>query len=112
MSGPRPRQTGLPLVGEAARPAVRGAGFLRALRLRRDKVPDFGAYPFHIPAVRALDRLELHPAVTFFIGENGSGKSTLLEALAVKLGFNAEGGSRNFNFATRATHSDLAGFLQ
>src|SRR5207244_2820412 len=35
------------------------------------------------------------------------GKSTLLEALAVSVGLNPEGGSRNFNFATRASHSKL-----
>ncbi len=34
-----------------------------------------------------LDVLELHPQVTFFVGENGSGKSTLLEAIAVAWGF-------------------------
>jgi predicted ATPase len=45
--------------------------------------------------------------VTFIVGENGSGKSTLLEAFAILAGLNPEGGSRNFNFATRATHSDL-----
>jgi predicted ATPase len=56
-------------------------------------------------------RLELHPAVTFLVGENGSGKSTLLEAIALKLGFNAEGGSKNFNFATRETHSNLHKFI-
>jgi predicted ATPase len=51
--------------------------------------------------------VELHPKVTFFIGENGSGKSTLLEAIAVAAGFNAEGGSRNFRFATRSSESEL-----
>ena len=61
--------------------------------------------------MRHLQRLEFHPAVTFFIGENGSGKSTLLEAIALKLGFNAEGGGRNFNFATRETHSNLNEFI-
>lgn len=90
-----PKQTGLPL-GTEARPKFAGGGFVSAVRLRRDEVPDFSGYPFAIPAIRMLDRLELHPAVTFFIGENGSGKSTLLEALAVKLKFNEQGGSRNF----------------
>jgi predicted ATPase len=56
---------------------------------------------------RHLDSLEFHPAVTFIIGDNGTGKSTLLEAIAVAWGFNAEGGTKNFNFATRETHSDL-----
>jgi predicted ATPase len=45
--------------------------------------------------------------VTFLVGENGTGKSTLLEALAVGSGLNPEGGSRNFRFATRASHSRL-----
>jgi predicted ATPase len=49
----------------------------------------------------------MHPAVTFLIGENGSGKSTLLEAMAVRLGFSAEGGSRNYQFFSRDTHSGL-----
>ena len=83
------------------------SGFIRALRLERDGVPDFAKYPFAIPAIRELERLELHRAVTFFVGENGSGKSTLLEALAVRCGFNPEGGSKNFRFDTRASHSGL-----
>ena len=75
--------------------------------LLRDDVPDWSSYPFVLPALRSLDRLTLGPAVTFFVGENGSGKSTLVEALAVAAGFNAEGGSRNFTFATRPSHSEL-----
>ncbi|WP_018628337.1 AAA family ATPase [Niabella aurantiaca] len=70
------------------------------------------AYPFTIPAIRSLKKVFLHPKVTFIIGENGSGKSTLLEALAVQYGFNAEGGSRNFSFTTRKTHSSLSDFLR
>ena len=82
-------------------------GFIKALRFERGGVPDLSGYPFAIPAIATLERLALHPAVTFFVGENGSGKSTLLEALAVKSGFNAEGGGRNFQFATRVSHSAL-----
>ncbi len=56
-----------------------------------------------------LDGNELHfdNPVTFLIGENGSGKSTLLEAIAVSYGFNAEGGSKFFNFSTNNSHSDF-----
>lgn len=86
--------------------------FFSAVTLDRSEVPDFERYPFSIPAVRHLRRLELHPAVTLFVGENGSGKSTLLEAMAVNLGFNAEGGSKNFDFSTRATHSELHEFIR
>jgi predicted ATPase len=87
------------------------AQFLREVILRRDAVPDFDSYPFSIPAIHNLDKLPLHPAVTFFVGENGSGKSTLLEGIAVAIGLNPEGGSRNFNFATRASHSVLDEYL-
>lgn len=81
--------------------------FLQRMTLRRDTVDSFDRYPFCLPAVRSLDQLDFHPKVTFFVGENGSGKSTLLEAIAVSLGFNAEGGSKNFNFGTRRSHSEL-----
>jgi predicted ATPase len=81
--------------------------YLRAIRLKRDAVASFAEYPFSIPAIRHLERLEFSPGVTFFVGENGSGKSTLVEAIAVKWGFNPEGGGRNFHFATRDSHSGL-----
>ncbi len=80
---------------------------LRRIELLRSEVPSFDQYPFSLPAIRHLDTLELYPSVTFLIGENGSGKSTLLEAAAVAWGFNPEGGSRNFNFSTRSSHSEL-----
>jgi predicted ATPase len=57
------------------------------------------------------DGLVLHPNVTYFVGENGSGKSTLLEAIAVAAGMNPEGGSSNFAFSTRASHSPLGGAI-
>ena len=73
------------------------------------------SYLSALPAVRALGDREHHllfPAdVTFLVGENGTGKSTLLEAVAVACGFNAEGGTRNFDFSTRATHSPLHEYL-
>jgi predicted ATPase len=86
--------------------------FVSEVRLRRDEVPSFDAYPFSLPAVRDLDALPLHPKITFFIGENGTGKSTLLEAIAVAWGFNPEGGTKNFRFGTRTSHSPLADYLR
>ncbi len=86
--------------------------FLRAVTLLRDRVEDFDAYPFSIPAIRALDTLDLDPRVTFLVGENGSGKSTLLEAIAIACRFNPEGGSVNLNFATRASESSLHEYLR
>jgi predicted ATPase len=91
---------------------VNDSPYLRCARLNRDAIESFDRYPFSLPAVRNLDALDLHPKVTYFVGENGTGKSTLLEALAVKLGFNPEGGSRNFQFETRASHSELHQFLR
>ena len=81
--------------------------YLLSLSLCRDKVPAFTEYPYRLPVIRNLSTIEFHPAVTFFVGENGTGKSTLLEAIAVAMGFNAEGGTRNFSFATRESHSPL-----
>jgi predicted ATPase len=75
--------------------------------LLRDRVSSFDEYPFSIPAVRALDSLRFDPRVTFFIGENGSGKSTLTEAIAILAGFNPEGGSKHFRFASRPSESSL-----
>jgi predicted ATPase len=72
---------------------------------------DGDGYPFGLPAVRALSGIEFGP-VTVLVGDNGTGKSTLVEALAVAAGFNAEGGSRNLQFETYATHSALASRLR
>ena len=71
-------------------------------------------YPWTLPVAQALaeEPLTLHPRVTYLVGENGSGKSTLLEAIAVAAGLNAEGGSSNFRFETRASHSELADALR
>ena len=92
----------------ASRASARsGAPFVRAIRLNRDAVPDFDVYPFAIPAIQALRELQLKSPVTFFVGENGSGKSTVLEAIAIACGFNAEGGTKNFNFSTVNAHSAL-----
>ena len=85
---------------------------IRSVRLRRDEIPDPQAWPWSLPAVRALDDLALDPGVTFIVGQNGSGKSTLVEGIAVAAGFNPEGGTTNFGFATREdSTSPLADLL-
>jgi len=84
-------------------------GFLRWAELDEEGV-DTARYPFTLPVVaglRAIDRLEFDPGVTFFVGDNGTGKSTLVEAIAVAAGFNPEGGSRNMTVSTRPSHSAL-----
>jgi len=87
--------------------ALKAKPYLKGVSLRKDTKPDMEVYPFNIPAVRDLHRLQFHPDVTFLLGENGSGKSTLLEALALALGFGAEGGTKNVRFTTAETVSAL-----
>lgn len=73
------------------------------------------SYFLKIPAVEILfqrKELKFSKPVTFIVGENGTGKSTLLEAIAVCAGFNAEGGSKNFNFSTKCTESDLHQYIK
>lgn len=73
--------------------------------MRIDAAADAGARV--AASLAGVDELAFHPSVTFLVGPNGSGKSTLLEAVAVAAGLNAEGGGRNFQFATRTTHAAL-----
>ena len=86
--------------------------YLREILLDRERVESFDEYPFCIPAVKQLEILELHPDVTFFVGENGSGKSTLLEAIAISQGFNPEGGTKSSTFTTSQTHCELHRYLK
>lgn len=71
-------------------------------------------YLSRLPVIRNLQKmggLNFHKNVTFLVGENGVGKSTLIEGIAVAMGFNPEGGTINFNFATNDSHSDLYHYL-
>lgn len=81
--------------------------YIREVKINKEKIKNINEYPFSLPIIKGLERLKMHPNVTFIVGENGSGKSTLLEAIAVAYGFNPEGGTKNFNFSTRNTHSNL-----
>ncbi|MBP1916992.1 putative ATPase [Lederbergia galactosidilyticus] len=86
--------------------------YIKRIKLLKEQIPSYSKYPFHLPAVKSLDELTLHPQVTYLIGENGMGKSTLLEAIAIAYGFNPEGGSFNFNFSTYDSHSSLDQYLR
>ena len=91
---------------------IRVRPYVRRMTLERERVTDFSRYPFCIPAVRALEELAFHEAVTFFVGENGSGKSTMLEAAVIASGFNPEGGTKNYSFSTYDSHSELCDALR
>lgn len=86
--------------------------FIRSMELQRDNITSFGEFPFSLSVVRNLFDLQFHPKVTFIIGENGTGKSTILEAIATAYGFNPEGGTKNFNFSSMDTHSNLHNYIR
>jgi predicted ATPase len=84
---------------------------LRAVVVREDvRAPD--RWPWSVPVLRSLERLDLHPGVTFLVGENGTGKSTLVEGIAVAAGFPPEGGSLGFGARTRDEVAALADGLR
>ena len=70
---------------------------------------DEDSYLNDIPAIKMLEKkhLEFSRPISILIGENGAGKSTLIEGIAVAMGFNPEGGTKNFAFSTADSHSDL-----
>jgi predicted ATPase len=76
---------------------------LKKISLMREKVAQWGEYPFNVPAIASLRTLEVNSRVCFFVGENGTGKSTLLEAAAAHYGFGLEGGNRDFSSHTTAS---------
>lgn len=84
--------------------------YISGIKLKKDAA-DEDNYVFSLPVIKNLEQIDFGKKVTFFVGENGTGKSTLLEAIAVNMGFNPEGGTRNFNFASTETHSPLYQYL-
>ncbi len=81
--------------------------YLKRIELKEEKIRCWGRYPFSLPIIKNLKSLDFKSNVTFLVGENGSGKSTLIEAIAIKCGFNPEGGSKNFKFSSYDSHSKL-----
>lgn len=86
--------------------------FIRSVIILKENIQDLSQYPYCLPVFRNLAEIKLHPHVTFFVGENGTGKSTILEAIAAARGFNPEGGTLNFNFSTRESHSELHKYIR
>jgi predicted ATPase len=87
--------------------AIDSQNYLLEARLDPTSAMDWSSYPLNLPIIKSFTKVEFRAAVTFLIGENGSGKSTLLEAFAIGMGFNPEGGSKNFRFTTFSSHSNL-----
>ncbi|MGZ4271373.1 MAG: hypothetical protein ACXVFT_18505 [Solirubrobacteraceae bacterium] len=48
--------------------------FVRSFELVPERAGEADAYPWSLPVVRGLERLEPDPGVTFLVGENGSGR--------------------------------------
>lgn len=86
--------------------------FVNGIKYDKQEVENSNIYPFNIEAIQNLDEIKLNKSVTFFIGENGIGKSTFIEAIAVALKLNPEGGTQNFNFKTKDTHSKLSDYIR
>lgn len=84
---------------------LKTSGYIEEIIYNKPK--NHNKYPFNLNVLNGLNTIKLDSKVTFFVGENGSGKSTLIEALAIAYGFNAEGGSINFNFSTKNSSSEL-----
>lgn len=79
---------------------------------KKPGMPTSGTFPWSVPAVRAFERLELSPGVTFFVGENGSGKSTLLEAIALAAEIPGLGPAPPEADVTLAKQRELARYLR
>ena len=56
--------------------------FLRSIASKASLRDGRTGFPFTVPVVRTLERLDVNSDVTFLVGETGSGKSTLLEGIA------------------------------
>lgn len=69
-------------------------------------------FPFTVPVIRALGRLDLDAPVVFFVGENGSGKSTLLEGIAAAAGLPAIGSADVAHDRTLASQRQLGAALR
>lgn len=83
--------------------------YLRSLTLARRTS---NAFPFNVPAVRALPELSFDTPVTFFVGENGSGKSTLLESIALAAGLPTVGSEEATGDQTLAAQRALGKALK
>lgn len=83
----------------------------QGVQLSEVRYRDAGAgedFPFGVPSIATLDRIELDAPVTLLVGENGTGKSTFLEALAIATQLPAVGSARPSSDATLEPQRRLA----
>ena len=86
--------------------------YIHSIKLNKDIPPK--SYLSRLPVIKnlkSMGELTFDKPITFLVGENGIGKSTLIEAIAVNFGFNPEGGTKNYSFHTKNTHSTLADYI-
>lgn len=86
--------------------------YLRSITLSIPPGKAAEEFPFCIPAIYKLERMDFHPDVTFLVGENGSGKSTLLEAIASSMQLSGEGGTGNFQVEDEFGSTNLCDYIQ
>lgn len=80
--------------------------FIREVRIDWSKMNE-ESYLRQINSLKDVNTVAFNQNITFFVGENGTGKSTMLEGIAVAYGFNPEGGTKNYQFSTYQSHSEL-----
>lgn len=88
---------------------------LRSVELRgapKGNPGENAGFPFSVPVIRSLERLQLDAPVTFFVGENGSGKSTLLEGIAAAAHLPSVGSESVEMDATLTAQRELGQALQ
>lgn len=73
---------------------------------------DAEGFPFSVPSIATLERIDLGTSVTVLVGENGTGKSTFLEALAIAAKLPAVGSSRLESDPTLGAQRRLAARLR
>lgn len=85
---------------------------LREIVRSRVSVDDAGAFPFSVPVIQQLARLDVSAKVVFFVGENGSGKSTLLEGIASAAALPTVGSDESDRDVTLASQRKLGRSLR
>lgn len=85
--------------------------YIKEIKFNKEKVIDKEKYLFNIEVLKNFKEIKIKKPVTFLIGENGTRKSTLIEAIAIACNLNPEGGTQNFLFSTKNTHSELYKYL-